>query len=181
MSEPTLAAVDLDLTDDGLVLTITPDEPVAGAPMQVRVGGTALRAALAPVMAAAFDDVRIAEAERLAELMHTSRHDVTNGASDRPDTYFAGMLAASKLACPGGHRGSLHHEAHQAAVARAVLADPGEPDLVRVHRDLRTLLAQVAALSDRDGARPEGWNEAISEVSLLITETVALLPGVDRT
>lgn len=177
MSEPTFASVDLDLVADGLALTITPDEPITG-PLQVRLGGPALRAALGPIMAPAFEDVRIAEAERIAEELHVHRHDHRRGLTQAPDSWFAGMHAAARLACTGSHRGSLHGEAHRAAVARAVLAEPSPPPeaiSAAVRRELQAAATRVAALSDRTGARPDGWNEAISEVSLALTEALAEL------
>lgn len=177
MSSPNAAAIDLDVVADGLAVTIILDEPLTGA-LQVRIGGQSLRRALAPTMALAANDVRVAEAERIAELLHARRSDVISGAVARPNTYFAGMVDAALLACAGGHPGAVHGDAHRAAVARAALVDltqsPDDPD--RAQRHLRAAMAQIAALSDAAGARPEGWNEAISEVSLLLSETLAAMP-----
>lgn len=175
MSETPGACVDLDLLHDGLALTITPDEPITG-PLQVRVTGQALRTALAPLMASMFEDVRVAEAERIAEELHVHRHDHRLGHTGAPDSWFAGMHAAASMACSGAHPGMVHAEAHRAAAARAMLAEP-RTDVATVRGDLRTLSTQVASLFDRSGSRPHGWNEAVSEVSLLVTEAVARLTG----
>ncbi|MFC8921729.1 hypothetical protein [Cellulosimicrobium sp. NPDC057127] len=171
------AAVYVDLVSDALVLTIAPDEPIESM-LQVRVAGRTLRQAIAPVMAQAAVDVRVAEAERIAELLHERRFGAQ--AADFPDTFAAGMLAASRLACTGAHPGSTHGEALRSATARAALAGPpvaSTAEIDRVRRDLQALAVRVASLADATGTRPPGWNEAVREASTLVAETVAHLPA----
>lgn len=178
MSSPNAAAIDLDVVADGLAVTIIPDQPITGA-LQVRIGGQSLRRALAPTMARAANDVRVAEGERIAEMLHERRSDVTSGMVARPDTYFAGMVDAAVLACAGDHAGASHGDARRAAIARAALVDlaPATDAADRAQRHLTAAMNQIAALADAAGVRPAGWNEAISEMSLLLSETLAALPG----
>ncbi|GEL47789.1 hypothetical protein CHO01_29050 [Cellulomonas hominis] len=173
-------SVELTFNADGLDLRIDPDD--GRGPFIATIARTDLLRALSPVTLEVAAAARTAEAERIAEVLHAGRFDVERGLRDVADSFLAGMRTAEQIACTGAHPGSLHAEASRAAAARAALTDfpvAGAADLERLNRSVRTAMAQVAALADRTGKRPSGWNEAISEVSLLLAETVVLMPEID--